>query len=85
MAKVEKVKVNGKELTLKEKSVYEKVVELGKATANDLENQVGELNIYAIRATLARLEKTQGLLKAEPKLVGDRAVKCYEPQTEISE
>lgn len=72
MAKAKELfNVKGHELTEHEKNVYEKVVELGRAvTYNDLINVCGggESGKKSAIATLARLEKTHGLLrKNEPQ------------------
>lgn len=76
MAKTQTIVVKGKTLTLKEKGVLDKVASLGKVTANDLVDT--NTSIYSARATLARLEKTHGLLKANKKLANDKLVTEYE-------
>lgn len=63
MAKVkETFNVRGVELTAHEKAVYEKVAELGVVNYNQIAEACGVTAKSAI-ATLARLEKTHGLLK----------------------
>lgn len=76
MAKTQNIVVKGKSLTLKEKGVLDKVIAQKKVVANDLVS--GDMNIYSARATLARLEKTHGLLKSNKKLVNDKLVTEYE-------
>lgn len=76
MAKTNNVVVGGKTLTLKEKGALDKVTSLGKVSANDLVTP--DMNIYSARATLARLEKTHGLLKSSKKLEDDKIVTMYE-------
>lgn len=64
--KKEKYNIKGVELTENEKKVYEKVVELGEVNYNDIATGCDITTKCAI-ATLARLEKTHGLLrKNEP-------------------
>ena len=63
MAKTkETFNVRGVELNAHEKNVYEKVVELGKLDYNQIATSCNVRPKSAI-ATLARLEKTHGLLK----------------------
>lgn len=76
MAKTNNVVVKGKSLTMKEKGALDKVTSLGKVSANELVS--ADMNIYSARATLARLEKTHGLLKSSKKLEGDKIVTMYE-------
>lgn len=76
MAKTQTIVVKGRTLTLKEKGVLDKVTSLGKVTANDLVDT--NTSIYSTRATLARLEKTHGLLKSSKKLDNDKLVTEYE-------
>ncbi len=67
MAKTkETFNVRGRELTAHERDVYNKIVELGKqVTYNDLVDVCGggDSGRKSAIATLARLEKTHGLLK----------------------
>lgn len=81
MAKVEKFDVRGKSLTAKEKAVYDAVQKVGKAKAADLVDNADVAkycaNIASVRSTMARLEKTQCLFKANSVLVGDKVVKEY--------
>lgn len=67
MAKAKELfKVRGVELTAHEKTVYDKVCELGKVDYTAIATACGVSTKSAI-ATLARLEKTHGLLvKHEP-------------------
>ena len=74
--KVEKVIVEGVSLTPNEKKVYDLVQELGKATANQLVDKVGE-SIASVRSTLARLDKTHGLVKKSTVLENEKAVAIY--------
>lgn len=60
--KKETFMVKGKELTLHEKQVFEKVQELGKVDYDTIAKTCGISQKSAI-ATLARLNKTHGLLK----------------------
>lgn len=63
MAKTKELfNVKGVELTLHEKNVYDKVIELGKVDYNQIATNCNITAKSAI-ATLARLEKTHGLLK----------------------
>lgn len=63
MAKQKEVfNVKGIDLTLHEKQVYDKVSELGKVDYNQIAESCNISTKSAI-ATLARLEKTHGLLK----------------------
>lgn len=58
--------VKGKVLTAHEKAVYDKVNEMGVVDYNDIANAC-EISTRSAIATLARLEKTHGLLvKNEP-------------------
>lgn len=80
--KVEKVNVNGKELTGKEVAVLEAVKNAGKKVmAADL---MGNENvtkvcgtIASVRSTMARLEKTHGLIKGFKVLNGDKVATAY--------
>lgn len=66
MAKKVTFDVKGIQLTAKEKGVYDKVVELGTVDYKTIA-EACELTPKAATATLARLEKTHGLLrKNEP-------------------
>jgi Mn-dependent DtxR family transcriptional regulator len=60
--KKETINVKGIELTIHEKNIYDKVVELGKVNYNEIATACNVSTKSAI-ATLARLEKTHGLLK----------------------
>ena len=63
MAKTkETFNVRGVELTAHEKNIYEKVVELGKVDYNQIATSWNIISKCAL-ASLARLEKTHGLLK----------------------
>lgn len=60
--KKELFEVRGVKLTAHEKDIYERVIALGKACSyNDLITNESEKK--SVIATLARLEKTHGLLK----------------------
>lgn len=66
MAKKVTYDVKGVQLTAKEKGVYDKVMELGTVNYNEIAEACG-LTPKAACATLARLERTHGLLrKNEP-------------------
>lgn len=60
--KKELFNVKGRDLTLHEKQVFDKVSELGKVDYTDIATACNISTKSAI-ATLARLEKTHGLLK----------------------
>lgn len=74
--KVEKVIVEGVSLTPNEKKVFDLIQTLGKGTANDLVDSVGE-SVASVRSTLARLEKTHGLIKKSTVLQNEKAVAIY--------
>ena len=79
MAKtMEKLTLNGKGVTANEKMVYELVAANGEVTAADLVDKVVGLNLFSVRATLARLDKQTGLLKSKVVLKNDKPVKSYE-------
>ena len=81
MAKTkETFNVKGVELTAHEKNVYEKVVELGKVDYNQIATSCNVSPKSAI-ATLARLEKTHGLLKKNEPV----KVTTYEIAEDIEE
>lgn len=67
MAKLKELfNVKGVSLTAHEKAVYDKVAELGTVNYNDVATGCG-ISVKSAIATLARLEKTHGLLvKNEP-------------------
>ena len=81
MAKAkETFKVRGVELTAHEKTVYEKVVELGKVDYNAIATATG-ISAKSAIATLARLEKTHGLLRKNEPI----RVTTYEVATDANE
>ena len=75
---MEKLMLNGKGVTAKEKMIYELVAANGEVTASELVGKAGELNIFSIRATLARLDKQTGLLKSKVVLKDNKPIKSYE-------
>lgn len=80
--KIERVNVAGRELTAKEKAVFDIVRGIGKKVkAVDLmsNEDVTKVcsNIASVRSTMARLEKTHGLFKATVVLDGEKATKAY--------
>ena len=85
MAKTKELfNVRGRELTAHERDVYNKVVELGKkVTYNDLVEVCGggDSGRKSAIATLARLEKTHGLLKKNEPV----KVCTYEVSTDVNE
>ena len=63
MAKVKELfEVNGVKLTAHEKDVYDKVKELGTVSYGDVAKAC-DISTKSAIATLARLQKTHGLLK----------------------
>lgn len=63
MAKTKELfNVRGVEMTAHEKMVFEKVAELGKVDYNTIATNCN-ISVKSAIATLARLEKTHGLLK----------------------
>lgn len=81
MAKAkETFKVRGVELTAHEKTVYDKVKELGTVDYNTIATATG-IGAKSAIATLARLEKTHGLLKKNEPV----RVTTYEVATDVSE
>lgn len=74
--KVEKVMVEGVSLTPNEKKVFDLIQTLGKATANEIVGQVEE-SIFSVRSTLARLDKTHGLINKSTVLENEKAVAIY--------
>ena len=68
--------VNGKDLTEKEKRIYDLVS--GKVSANDILSNAKDLTVQSVRATLARLEKTHHLLKVSKAIVNEKAISQYE-------
>lgn len=68
--------VRGIQLTEKEKNIYDFVNEAGTVSANELAEKVN-YSIHSIRATLARLSKTHGLMSEGARLEGSKAVKTY--------
>lgn len=76
--KVEKVLVNGKSLTAKEKMVLDKLsAKKGYTSAIDLQKDCGDLTLASVRSTMARLEKTHGLLVSHKELVEDKVATTY--------
>lgn len=81
MTKVkETFKVRGVELTAHEKTVYDKVKELGTVDYNTIATATG-IGAKSAIATLARLEKTHGLLKKNEPV----RVTTYEVATDVNE
>ena len=81
MAKAkETFKVRGVELTAHEKTVYDKVKELGTVDYNTIATATG-IGAKSAIATLARLEKTHGLLKKNEPV----RVTTYEIATDVNE
>lgn len=80
--KVAKVNVNGVELTGKEMAVLEAVKSAGKnVMATDLMDNESVTKVCStvasVRSTMARLEKTHGLLKGHKTLNGDKVATAY--------
>lgn len=65
-------------LTDKEKTILEMVTKKG-VIAEELEGQekVKDLSIHAIRSTLARLDKTHGLIKSRKVISNDKMKTQY--------
>lgn len=77
--KIEKVNVNGKALTPKEKRVLDYLNTVNEIVPSEVggKEPFTDLTVASVRATLARLEKTHGLAKGVKKLVNDKAVTVY--------
>lgn len=79
MAKKELVKVNGKELTAKQKLVYDFVQSHGEVIPTEVagKDPFKDLTVASVRATLASLDKTKGLIQSQKKLIGEKLVTVY--------
>lgn len=82
MAKDKRTVIAGVAMTDKEAVVYNAVKDAGKAVkASDLEamDVVKAVcsNIASVRSTLARLDKTHGVIASKATLENDKAVKAY--------
>ncbi len=80
MAKVEKIMVKGVGLNENEKKVFDKVQALGKITPNNIEQVANELDksVASVRSTLARLNKTYGLISSKKDLFNEKILTVYE-------
>ena len=82
MANDKRIMTAGVAMTEKEVAVYNAVKNAGKAVkASDLENLDAVKafcgNLASVRSTLARLDKTHGVIASKITLENDKAVKAY--------